>query len=163
MFCFVYVCFAFFYLFHHVQFKPWLGKNQFWKLFEQNCLLLSIRFVSIGKPPKVFLFFNFQHIFVLVQWPPSWCWCTTFITVWHHLSMLRVGQGMYGLTVDHSMRLPGSISTCFVKRPLLQHAPSFFLIFALLLHFFISPPFEDILYCSPHPKSTTFNQHTNLL
>ena len=47
-----------------MQFKPWLGVNRFWKLFEPYHLPLPIRFDLIGKPQKyVALFLSFQYFF----------------------------------------------------------------------------------------------------
>ena len=50
-------------------------------------------------------------IFLFFQRPPSWCWRTVCITVWHHLNMATVSQGMKALPVNHSEQLSDSIST----------------------------------------------------
>ena len=82
--------------------------------------------------------------------PPSWWWCTVCITVWHHLTMVTVGQGMWALSVDQSEQLPNSISTCDVKRDyymlllflfllLLFFVVAFLSCFTLFFLFFVSP------------------------
>ena len=53
---------------------------------------------------------------MLAQRPPSWFWSTVYITVWYHLTTVKVGQGMQSLSVDHSEQLPDRISTCDVNR-----------------------------------------------
>ena len=72
--------------------------------------------------------------YVLVQRPPSCCWSTVYITVWHHLTMVTVGQGMQTLPVDHSEQLPDSISTCDINR---RYYMLLLFLFVLLLFFVV--------------------------
>ena len=53
---------------------------------------------------------------MLVQWPSSSRWRTACIAVWHHLTIVTVGQRMQALLVDHSEQLLDSFSTCDVNR-----------------------------------------------
>ena len=43
-------------------------------------------------------------------------WRTVCITVWHHLTIVTVGQGMLALLVDYSEQLHDCISTCDVSK-----------------------------------------------
>ena len=68
--------------------------------------------------------------YVLIQRPPSWRWRTVYITVWNHLTMMAVGQGMYTSPVDPSEQFPDSISTCDVNR---GYSMLLLILFVLLL------------------------------
>ena len=98
------------------------------------------------------IFQSLFFFFLLIQRPSSWRWRTVCITVWHHLTMMAVGQGMSTLPVDPSEQLPDSISTCHVSRGynmlllilfvlLLFVRFLNFLFYGLFVHFF--PFFRD--------------------
>ena len=59
---------------------------------------------------------SLNFFYVLVQWPSSSRWRTACIAVWHHLTIVTVGQRMQALLVDHSEQLLDSFSTCDVNR-----------------------------------------------
>ena len=97
---------------------------------ENSYRLLAIDYFRKNGPPWMFdwvlstplkqvclsIFQSLILFVVLFQRPPYWCWCTVCITVWHHLTMVTVGEEIEALSGDHLGQLPNSISACDVIR-----------------------------------------------
>ena len=85
-------------------------------------LVLTYLLDRLAAKCKFVHFSVFDFFFCVSPEAPSLCLHTVCSTVWHHLNMVTVRQGIATLPVDHSEQLTDVISPCIVKQRLLYVA-----------------------------------------